>query len=263
MPPKKIEKDTVDDVPSNLINSEKFKNFIKFIVQEENAILLKELNTLKEEVVILRESNIQLINLLTNNNYNNNVTNLSPGKNERINNKIIPTSISNPKHTYAHAAKTLTNTNHMEKVADKEQGPSKNNVQNSDLKRDEQTKPKFNKKKNNKVITGTLINDRSGGKLIGVEKKVYLHISKFKHEDADIDDVKEYIKDDVDISKVDCEKLKTYFGDHTYFKLGIPHESFDTLFNADYWPRGVEISKFLFRSKRGTDEQSTNITGNK
>lgn len=247
MPPKKVDKSPEDDLASCLINSEKFKHFIKSIMQQENAYLLDEVKTLKEEIVILRESNIQLINMLACSNFS--TSSVNPQKpNCQMNKSKTAVAKVNSKTADAPENKNSNDTQEQKTLNDKILISNKNTHSINTLEKDEPNKRKFNKKKNTKVLTGTVLNDRSGGKLSGVDKKVFLHISKFKNEEADTSDLMEYIKGDVDINRVECEKLKTYFGNHTYFKLGIPHEFLNKFYQADYWPYGVEISNFLFRS---------------
>lgn len=102
-------------------------------------------------------------------------------------------------------------------------------------------------------------NDRSGGRLSGVDKKEYLHICRFKNEGTDIDDnIMNYITNDVDTDTVECEKYKTYYGNHVYFKLGVLQKDFDKLYKADYWPRGVEIKTYFFRYHREQQSSNTN-----
>lgn len=249
MPPKKTEKGLDDDLASCLINSEKFKNFIKFIVQEENVNLLEEVKTLRQEIVILRESNIQLINMLTSNNSNFNIQSHHKPINQIDKNKTAVAQL-NSKIMETLENKNTSNLKETKTLIDKKLISDKNNHSTSRPEKDEQNKYMFNKRNNTKVLTGTILNDRSGGKLSGVDKKVYLHISKFKNEEADTNDLLNYIKDDVNIEGIECDKLKTYYGNHTYFKLGIPHEFLDKFYRADYWPYGVEIRKFLFRSNK-------------
>ena len=248
MPPKKGKGE--EDLVSCLISSEEFKTFIRVIVQEEMQSLTSFVKELKEEVSNLRESNIQLIHLLTENNTNPHVQKCLQIK-SATNKKNYTSEISNPEITKIDTVKS-NNSYPTKTAADKDNNLKTNNNKNeSDTQKN---LSRYNKKKRTNVIVGNAKQDRSEGKLIGVEKKAYLHICKFKNNDASTEDLIEYLKNDIDVEKVECEKFKTYYGGYTYFKLGIPPQLLDTLYKSDYWPEGVEISKHLFRSNRNSSE---------
>lgn len=228
---------TNTQAPQNLLNND-LKQLIQSVVKEETSELLKIISELRSEVVILRESNIELINLLTNNN-----PCLSSHKQpEKPVEANIPSLNNYAKISNQNKDKVSVNTS--KKVCDKEKANNLekpvDTIKSKNLNR--------YKKTNTKTIIGT--NKYTNERLSGVEKKAWLHLSKFRNNNVEVNDVIELIRKDVDVDSVICEKYKTFHGDHTYFKLGIPNHSLNKIYKPDYWPTGVEVSQFLFRSKR-------------
>lgn len=226
----------------DLSESDKFTHIVQRIVQRETGKLLKIVEDLKQEVVILRESNIELVNLLTNSNSNINNALKSKQLLEHYSNKNQ--EINKPQKNFRELK------NKSDKDSEKTQPIDNNKINESKTInpiRKDNARSNFNKKKV-EILTGTLLSD-GNSKLRGVEKKAWLHISKFKYDNLESSDILDYIKKDINTSNCICEKFKTFIGNHIYFKLGIPYESLDKVYNSNYWPQGVEIKKFLFRPK--------------
>ena len=91
-----------------------------------------------------------------------------------------------------------------------------------------------------KTTTGTR---KQNGALRGAKRTVDLYIGRCDDE-VNEDDIKHYIKNELNIEALKCEKLSTRIPLSTAFKLTVKLEDRPQLLKGDSWPEGIICRRF-------------------
>lgn len=242
--------DKSDDV-INFLNSDEFHDLITDIVRKETSELHSKIETLNNEVVILRESNIQLINLLTCNNKEintimnaNNVQELAPPKLG----KTVSSSSYADKTKINGNGKNISDTRIFKKNAPTSKSINKidtgDSTEHDPLAATEWTIQKPRKRRGNKleVIIGSNKNECD---IKGVSKFRHFHVYRLEPTMTS-EKLINYIKTK-NIPDVMCEKLNSkYPEEYSSFKISVPEAYANQVITPEMWPEGICINRFLF-----------------
>lgn len=235
---------------------------IKSVIKEEVLALLDEINGLRQEIKILKESNIDMVKLLsnkpctcsnTNNNKNKELEKMSDSSIsiENLNTSISDNSDSSletiiPQVTPQdiHAEKKLSSGS--EKTINKK---NKNVNKNKSHMYERDNKHTGVKKK--------IIGENNEPVSIGftaANPVFWLYVGKCKSDTTE-EDVKKYLQDKIPNRNVSVKKLKS-LGSNAAFCVGIEGEREEEFYNPQLWPRGILVRRYkLFRSSGGDFKQ--------
>jgi len=103
----------------------------------------------------------------------------------------------------------------------------------------------------NVTITGTLESNNDALKAVTIQKKVWIHATKFRQE-TKADDVITWLQQLHNREDFICEKIKPKYPNPKYasFKIGADMSLKDDLYNPNSWFKGVEISRYNFFRER-------------
>lgn len=250
----------------NFLKSEEFSDIVSALVSNQNGELLTELRELREEVRILKESNIQLIHLLVNQNpqvkylqskstdtssvanttkavsFVNNATKTS--KAEKQKSKDLTISVKNKDDKHKKLSQPMNS-----------QNTSANRINEADGDTKDKDGPwEFPKRKRRNTIIYGNLKDNSIFK--GVTKYVDFHVYNCDLE-LKADDLKKYLTNDVKISNVQCEAMKSKYPErYSSFKISIPVNHIETFKDPNIWPEYVCINRYKnFFLRRNTPSQ--------
>lgn len=225
------------------LRSEEFEEIISKAVKKETKILHEKIQKLGEEIIILRESNIELVHLLT-----------TLPKYE----KKVPKITKYEDVTYITKKKDKLKSNNEETPENmKEKTSAESQIIISEdpqiimeTNSDYSSIIKRQRKTNSSGITGkgsTNINN-----LKAAEKKIEMYITRL-HKDTTVNDITEFLKKK--FPEVRCEQGQSKFPEcYSSFKITINENNYNSFMNPDLWPSGIYINKF-FR-KRNTTSHS-------
>lgn len=221
----------------NFIKSDEFVGIVGKIVKHETDHLNQTISELRNEIVMLRESNIQLIHMLTN--QNNLVTsNRAPTKENTLKKKNV---------TFAETVKCNTknadtiNKQMKEKATLDTDRPE---IVNENLNRESWNivTTKSNKRiKKREVIRGS---DTSSS-IKGVVSYSHLHVYNLDPKTT-ANELNLYLKSK-NIEGIECEVLQSKYPErYSSFKVSFPSKFYDEVNRAGFWPENTCINRFLF-----------------
>lgn len=230
----------------SFLNSDEFSELISNIVQRETTVLQTRIEELRNEVVILKESNIQLIHLLTSNNAELNVIN------EKNNRK--PTTYTEKKPiSYAEKIKMRSDEKNTEQTRINNTNlASKSNKKIESVRTMQPDVPpatvnwtvvKNKRRRNNQldIIKGTSKDD---SEIKGVAKYHHFHVYRLEPS-MTTEKLVNYIKSK-NISEVTCDKLSSKYPDvYSSFKVSVPETFASQVTLPETWPEGVCVNRFL------------------
>lgn len=266
MPPDTRSGQTVSEALTSFLKSEEFGNIITTAVNIQTKKLLKEIQSLKDEVIILPESNIQLVNLLMNNSpawnkvvqgKNMNTDNISNKSKIGMNDKIIDNNSARSGTVEKRSNKkeatkprivdcqvyTQVETENRNKDGEWEyqRKQRKLNEHRENLMYENQRSVNNRYRPRVSIVQGTA---KSGIAIGGAERYSYFHVCYLDPKLNDRD-LMSYLKD-CNITQVKCEKLNSKFPDeYSSFKIGVPYSQVETIKNPEIWPEGVSINRFF------------------
>lgn len=246
---------------TDLLNNEIIKSVFSDIINTAIKELYNKVTTLEEEVVLLRESNIELIHLLTNSETINK-QNLE-GK-PTTKESTTPTSWPTGNSNIVSTKNLATKSDQTDKVYFNQQNSNNKNTarrpqkpQQADLKINGTTNKQTNyegtsktvskyesQRKNSTRIYGT--GKQSKSNLTAVDRKGWIYIGRVTP-GTGIQGMREHI--DVMFPKQEfiIEKLPKWKNGNTEaFKIGFSHDLLDEVYNSDNWPKGSLIKKYTF-----------------
>ncbi|KAJ3656568.1 hypothetical protein Zmor_015638 [Zophobas morio] len=103
----------------------------------------------------------------------------------------------------------------------------------------------YNKKKKS-IITGCGNNIPTVHKFAGVEKKLWLRIGRSLPNTTPAD-LLEYMQAKTNDDKFECTQIESK-SKHPVFKVGAPLEYKDILYQPDFWPKNIQVSRFRFQN---------------
>lgn len=260
MPPKlrSSSDDVINDDVINFFKSDTFECIISKIVEKENDRLKSEINDLKNEVLILKETNIQLIHMLSNSNVckdinTSDIYNISSNKTPQPNKKQVSFSaVLNPL-TEKRPTEKQPNPDVFTtmKISEQDTGESKieTNKKNDDGWQTVARKSQKSKKKL-EVICG-----RDTSSVIKSAPRIsHLHVYNLEPT-LSTDVLVDYLKSR-SIEGVECVKLQSKYPErYSSFKVSFPHKYHDRMIKPEFWPEDVRVNRFLFRLSRKKDAE--------
>ncbi|KAJ3656985.1 hypothetical protein Zmor_016021 [Zophobas morio] len=246
---------------------------ISVLIKKAMEPLLEEIKYLRAEIISLKESNIDLVKVLTSANVSDNKS-LFSSKLKKVD--PIPSSYVGQKRTEPMSKKPGFIISNHEKLHTRNE-----NIRNDDKGCKQtsavpQTPPsrtwhsevedslsnvsveekwtvprrsRRNRKKQPPPIIGTSVaasasesNFRST-----YVKKAWFYVGKVNKETSS-DDVKSYISGKLPSDEVTVDKLNTQ-GSYQSFRVGVKFAYKDTLFKEEFWPQGVVVRRFNFSTK--------------
>lgn len=261
---------TEDDQIGNKIPNDIWYENVKEIIKNEVKVLSEEITCLREEVRYLKESNIQLVHLLTNINLNEGKLRNNQNENKKKDIKVLQflnnteyknnsersqsNSVNINRSNLENNLKSNIETEEMTNsapVQKKYQDKTKTNfsLNNNDLERMHTNKRKpvsnFNKIKG---FTGTSTGN-TGLKV--ATKRFQVFISRL-HPSTSMTDLQTYLNQNFPDSK--CEELHSRFPEHyKSFKISIEENHKDQIMDPNFWPSGVYINKFFRKTGQFTN----------
>lgn len=233
---------------------EEFPKIVSDIVRSETRILENEIQDLRNEVTTLRESNIQLIYLLTHQHPSLNKifnsesvdTNKTEGKGES---SIIQSEINgNP-------TSTVSNLNMENKLRSnstinrKENSKYERNILSKDSNEmaSKMTKTNENRSSVKPRSTGITGSNTHITNFRAVSKKTEVFVSRL-HPATTTDQIRAYLCKE--FPEIECESLTSkYPENYASFKITVNADNYTCIMNPDVWPDGTFINKF-FRKRR-------------
>lgn len=109
---------------------------------------------------------------------------------------------------------------------------------------------KHNTKANrNKAIPkyGTGKNAPFSNKISGAIRRKWIYVGHLAGKDVSVEDIKEYLQHKENQDKFIIKKLETK-GSNSAFSIGVPFDSYETIFNVDCWPDSVCLRDFNVRA---------------
>lgn len=253
MPPSLRSNSERGDEVINFLKSSEFEDILKSAVSNEVSVLTQTINELRNEVQVLKETNIDLIRLLTNKSQDINL-NTVVCDNIKFRNQVLS------QNTYAEIAKVtqkpeVTRKSEITKKLDATQKPESLNIHIKP------TTPTNTSSKDNNAgqwQTVTRKNSKSSKRLNsiygtgkdttikGAMKYSHFHVSGLEPAVTQ-EDVINYLKGK-NIDSVKCEKLNSKRPDeYASYKLSVPVQYKEQIKTPDTWPLNVRVNPFLFR----------------
>ena len=218
------------------LNTEEFSVFIANIIDEKTRLLVEEMQALKREVVVLRESNIDLIRLLVEKKCDCG----SAHATETLNNSIDSTSsdttvISNIENEVTKEIR--------EKTADKlpttrKKRNNKTINTNSGQKHHTSTDKKF--------FLGQGVDDViEKSEFKAAKRRLWLHVSRVAP-GIKVDKINDYLQRKCRGHQFVVEQITGDAEHNGSFKIGADYDLQDVLYSDKFWPAGVAVRRFNF-----------------
>lgn len=235
--------DQGDDVVAFLC-SDKFQKIVDDIVSTRLAELTERVNSLQNEVKSLRESNIDLIKLLSSNVGGGGV------KNNR-NNKIVNVNVDNASSKQSYSGKLSDDgiKNSIKPGVDSANRKNANRITASDGKKttaDRHTVNDKSERKESKIIVGSSERSMKGqaSGFIAAERKLHVYVGRCSST-TKCEDISAWLKStwadsDFEVTRLDSK------GSNASFRVAVDTKLADSIYEADLWPKGIIVKKFRF-----------------
>lgn len=240
---------------------------MKDIVTGEVQVLHNEIKSLREEITLLKESNIQLIHLLTKINFNHDTIKHKEADNRETNIQLIKTLInksdSNIKQKTSaeelkrHSGHNMEGNTERDKELNKELinlhinkiAKEKNPIPKADFKTNiNATDAHLNNRRpanNTTKVRGITGANKDNKDIKAATKKAEIFVSRI-HPSTKITDLQNYLNNDFPESK--CEELISKHPEHyRSFKILIDEHHKNQIMDPNFWPCGVYINHFFRR----------------
>lgn len=232
-----------ENLLSNMLNSAVFRELIENIVKTRTCELINLVSELKNDVKNLRDSNIELVKLLTNNrNFNWNDSNINDGMHNSLN-------VTNISCESVDLNKTLIDKKHETEKSDKNKKPQqddfeyvfKNRKQRRTIMRNKESEN--NKNFNNKVIIGSNSDETNNNTFGAADKQIWIYVGRCKI-GTESETINSYLQRKCPGKTFNVESLQSK--GHPSFKIGANPDLEETLYQSSFWPKGILIKRFLF-----------------
>lgn len=225
----------------NFLKSAEFSQLIEQIVSKETNKLQQEIITLRNEVNILKESNIELIHLLANNTGKSNSL-----KDQHKTKEISPISYSDTlKKSSKNNEKPASGVQKQKpniKTTTKDNESPENKIPINDNGWSKITK----KKRDNgrlEVIRGT---GQSSSEIKGAVQFSHFHVFRLEP-NITANSLINYLNSK-NINEVTCEKLNSkHPAEYSSYKVSVPTKYAEEIMKPETWPENVCINRFLQR----------------
>lgn len=243
MPDLRSNQSSGSDIQS-FLKGEEFSSIIKAIVREENGKLLEEIKVLKNEIVILRESNIQLLHVVMNK--------------DKPWNKIVERNDDNvkmvPKNT---AKKTISKKERVNappaqkiNVAKEINTESLPSAGEEKLLNNNWTEVARRENRRSNIIRGS---NNTETDIQGAVRYAHLHIYRLAPT-VTTEKLKNFIVSK-NIRDPKCEQLVSrHPEEYSSFKVSVPMEYLEMVKQPHMWPENVCINRFFHRVMRKIDK---------
>lgn len=219
------------------LKSNEFQKIISKAVKIETKILMEKVCELKEEMTILRKSNIDLIKLLTNS------KETPPPRQEKQEHLMV----KRVDQTFGNITKSKVSLCRREEKV--ETIPECNEEIVSNIYPESNKKSDWSivqSKKRSGKSNGIVGKDNGNGKIKAAERKTQLYVSRL-HPSTTVSDLTDFLKDK--FPEVHCEQGRSKFPEsYSSFKVTINEANHNVAMNPELWPVGIYINKF-FRGK--------------
>lgn len=231
-----------EDVIS-FLKGESFEALIRSVVNKEVALLQREITSLKSQVEILKQSNIDLIRLLT-----------GSGK-SNVDTVVLNNEVN---------VETPTTFKKQQTFAEKVKADKKENIENTRTPEPTIFKTITNsetdkwqtvakKPKKNKIIN-TVYGSVENTTIKGATQYSHFHVTGLEP-DVSEEDVKNYLKAK-DIDNIKCSKMIAKRPEeYSSFKLSVPFVYKEQIKSSDTWPLYVRVNPFLYRLIKKTNTE--------
>ena len=261
------------DVNTSELSRENLYNFVEAFTKP----LMDEIKKLREEVFILKESNIQLLHLytpksvtkdkithqvrnvntsnsphiitsvpladdiaapLTSTSLKDNSTIVNLGVSDKINNKNLSKKDTKTMKTHKECSEIIKPNDQLE-MNKLNETPFTLVTHRKNIKQREQ--PTQRRKS---LLIGS--GNTTSTTLKSVPKMAYFHVSRLEPsttEESIVELLRKYV------SQVQCEKLNSKMPNiYASFKITIPLNEKDKIINPELWPNGITVNRFFFRA---------------
>lgn len=239
------------DNEGNVVFFHDIKNFIKNLLEDHTKVLQEEIHNLRNEITTLKETNIDLIRLLTDKNNaldcNKNQSNLNTTvQSVDLNNTVVEQT--RPKPNININKYTGNNKNEIEGKK-----PYDKNIQHTS------TYKKTNKKRNEKKhIVGANKSENTDDNFGGGEPMLWLYVGRCKPETT-TEKIRSYLEKKSPGHEFDVQQLSA-LGRFKSFRVGGNISLRNVVYDPSYWPNNVLVKRFEFRNsfrgRRDTSGQS-------
>lgn len=213
----------------------------------KNIARLKDtIDQLRNEVKVLRDTNIDLIRLLT------------KSKEVQLPSSDIITleSKDNIDVSFGSASSITSVETVTEKTKTTKKGKDKkrsqvDKTQNKNIQGSSETQMNINEPNKVRTIVGVNDGEVPGG-FAAARPRFWIYVGRCK-KDTNAEDVKAYIETRIADGNASVEKLQSR-GDNASFRVGIEGDVGERLYDPTFWPRGVVVRRYrLFRGEFGRD----------
>ncbi|CAH1100942.1 unnamed protein product [Psylliodes chrysocephalus] len=239
--------------------------YIKQEVEKLNKEIKNEFIQINSEVKTLRESNLDMVKLLTHapsNTFKYNAAvkhNLTPLSSSPIQ-LTVPSTINNnnfsSNNTFKNSQKDIISISPTIETNDKNV-QAQNTLLQLTTSNQQREKHSYMKKRSNQVGTCNTISDGDADGFEGIEskkKKIWLFISRVKKK-VTTDKIVNYISkiantDTKDIFVKTLDTQTQQISSSNSYMVGVDPSIYSTVNNTCFWPKGVSFERFDFRKGR-------------
>lgn len=258
---------TSSEVVIAFIKSEEFSLIIRQSVASITREYDNRISALQNEIKILRESNIDMVNMMTNFpggsrdiivngnvdrfNRSKNTSICKTVRNEKVDSKKSEKSSDKQIRVHKKPEEFPKLKIHQTEIAKERDGAISAEVNEEDDDNFDEWKSQRSQrrhfKRNSNIIVGKL-NEKA--KFKGVTRFIDYHVFNCER-DLTVDKLKNYLIQDVKISEVSCEKMASKHPErYSSFKVSVPENCVNIFKNPDIWPEYVCINRFNNRFLR-------------
>lgn len=257
----------------SFLRSSSFAELLSSIIKAETSELRSEISMLRSELQILKDSNVELIKMLsgaTNKNLvDNNAENVRFQTYRDITSKTQQHFLS--QKTTANSDKAAINVPESSNprqmstavfTATTDVHPCATEKMSNDNKRDESNEnaSNVNKEQNSwltvshikkgkppqKSLIGTGKSAPGSAKITGALQRKWMYVGRISGKDVSEEDIMDYLKQIDGHEQFLVKKLDTK-GNNSAFSVGAPSNLYDKIFDPDFWPESVSIRHFNVR----------------
>lgn len=230
-----------DDAVMCFLRSSEFTEIISNIIKSETSPLREEITALRSELNILKESNIELIKLLSLKSVNlknipvNNDRKISENPNAiKVTYADKVSTNKNPgKKFFKNNTANKTDADHAENIDTQNTSAPKSNSMGNKLVKN----AKFN------VVYGTADKNCS---IKAVRRFSHFHVSRLDP-NLTVEELLQYLQGR-DIANAKLEKLQSKYPEqYSSFKVSVPSDQVQDVLNPELWPTDTCINRFFFR----------------
>lgn len=249
----KMQQDTKDGI----ISEADIREIMKGAMKEHADRLEKIIDSLKNEIIELKQSNIQLLELVTK------IVN----PNDSLDPEISLTSAGSSLETIVERNDSGTSdcqTNKTESAQSSFEGLSRikltnHNVVDKKIRLNKRTKDMKSQRQQN-IVIGEKRKKENEDIEPGFrtrESKLWLYVGRCDPK-TEVSQLNEYLKANSPNYNFEIHKLESKDSTYSSFRVGAHKDLHDVLYDANYWPQGILIKRFrFFRARSGISVPAT------